>query len=68
MMQMSNLIPQINDIVFAWQVPNDIFRDFNSIEKAWQERQDRKIPINPEHTVIMEFPDGFAWYDLHVAY
>ena len=60
-------INEIQEYRFSsYELPSEIFREFEEIEREWQENIKDLIPYNNE-SVIMDFGDGFAWYDLENA-
>ena len=74
---MSLNIPEIQNYVFAKQKPAELFNTFSNIEKQAQSKmgddagaeemfkQNRLIEQKENDDVIIRFPDGFAWLDLH---
>jgi hypothetical protein len=60
-------IPQINQITWGSQMPNDLLQEFRKIESEWISRRSSVVNAeNPEEiTTVLEFPDGSAWFNLN---
>lgn len=61
-------IQDINTFKFAWQSPQEVINAFQESESEWKENQSRVIPANEDHEVVIDFKDGFRWYNLNKAY
>lgn len=59
-------IPAIQNYVFQ---PNDRFTDieddFREFEKEWQESRAGYVEGEDTDEIVIKFPDGFAWVNLH---
>ncbi len=58
-------IPEIQSHVFQTESPRQLFDLFARFEAAWRQRvEEEKSLITPEtgDEVLIEFPDGFAWW------
>lgn len=60
-------IDAIKSYEFQWQSPNEIIDDFFEYESIWKETREDYIE-DDEAELIMDFGDGFGWYDLQKAY
>lgn len=61
-------ISGIQQYAFAWQTPSEIYDAFNEMESDWREDQDRTVPHDQNADVVIDFGDGYAWYNLNKAY
>ncbi len=61
-------INNIQRYVFDAQSPDEIMNAFKQAEDDWKEDQDRTVPEDPDSEVVMDFGDGYAWYNLNKAY
>lgn len=63
-------IPEIQQVQFTTQSPDKILIELEKAENAYKERAGIKRFLSPgkDEEIIMEFPDGFAWFDLHKPY
>lgn len=69
-------LPKMDQIVWDKQTPEQLLGEMSEVEKEWQESvSDEKRALiatekgdydSPE--VIIQFPDGFAWWNLNVPY
>jgi len=59
----------IEVLPFGFEQPGDIYAKMDEIEEEWSEQQNQWIDMSTHHhdnaELIMEFPDGFAWWDLN---
>jgi len=63
---MSLGLPAIDDYVFTWQTPEQIFRDFQVIEQEWQKKLQELVPIERDEVeTVIKFPDGSEWINLN---
>lgn len=60
-MSMAEVIPQVQNIVFEWQTPYQLFNVMHEQEKVWREKRKGAIKHNDEDEVYIQFTDGFAW-------
>ena len=61
-------IANIQRYVWDNQRPDQIIDAFKQAEDDWREDQDRTVPEDPDAEVVMDFGDGYAWYNLNKAY
>jgi hypothetical protein len=62
---MSLPIPEIQNYVFRVESPRQLFELFAAYETAWRQRMEEEkslIAPEPEDEILIEFPDGFAWW------
>ena len=68
------VIQKIKDYSFQWQTPEQVLNDFHRFEDEYRAKTaggiDPKVLIRPdqmeeEATNILEFPDGWVWWDLN---
>jgi hypothetical protein len=69
--------PKIQNFVFAKQIPSEILKLFEKYENEWKSsanddagaeemfKNNRLIPQYDNDDIILKFPDGFVWIDLH---
>lgn len=50
------------------QTPEQILGDLTQAYDEWKETNDRHVPENEYAEVIIDFGDGFAWYELPDSY
>lgn len=62
-------IPKIQDYIFEWQSPTDVFQYFEAAEDEWKEFSKGTIPYDADdqYTTIKEYDDGKVWLNLHRA-
>ena len=60
-------IDGIDKIVFGWQTPREILETMVQLEKQWQEKQRFELNPGEDHDLIMEFKDGWGWWNLNTA-
>ena len=60
-------IPEIQNFRFERQNPYDILRHFEELEDEWKEKGGDQLVSYNDEPVVMDFGDGFAWYDLETA-
>lgn len=58
-------LPKINQIVWGYQTPELLIREFSEIEKEWQKQVKGMIGQQEGIDKIIEFPDGSAWFNLN---
>lgn len=61
-------VPEIQQYKYAWQTPNSVLLDFETSEEEWKENQHRNVDPDDEADVVIDFKDGFRWYNLNKAY
>lgn len=61
-------IAGIKQYVFGWQPAQEVYDDFQQLEKDWKDDQNRTVPVDDSHDVVIDFGDGYAWYNLDTAY
>lgn len=62
-------IPAIQNKVFTFEGPETILEQFHEIEDEWKAEQDDAFQEDdPGVEPIIEFKNGFAWYNLNKAY
>lgn len=59
-------IPEIYEMEFTTQRPSEVVRYFGELEEEWKNQQLRSVFYGGE-PVIMDFGNGWAWYDLENA-
>jgi hypothetical protein len=67
---LADMVPEINSYVFNNQTPSEVYNDLREIEERWQEEQKEKNNIlqkKEEHSILISFPDGSAWFNLNTA-
>ena len=67
-----NFIPEMAEVSFTGRTYLNVERVLNDIENKWKERQTRVInydndPKSENYEVLIRFPDGSQWVNLHVA-
>lgn len=69
-----NLITKIRNYSFQYQTPEQVLSDFSRFEDEYRSKTsgglDPKVLIRPDQfekgaKKILEFPDGYAWWDLN---
>ncbi len=61
----------IDSVIWDKQSPTALLIEFKDAEEEWQENQEQWIDMDVDNTdaeLIMEFPDGFAWWNLNKPY
>jgi hypothetical protein len=61
-------IDEIQEFRFRNQSPEAVFSYFGELESIWKKTTERMIPIEKVADTtekIIDFGDGFAWYDVH---
>ena len=58
-------IQGIKDIVWEKQMPDDLLEQFHELENEWQETLKRAVRLQPSDEKIIDFKNGWAWWDLH---
>ena len=65
-------IQQIQEIKWTTQSPNELISEFKEYENEWKEssntRNQIKYNAGNEPTKIIDFYNGFAWFDLEKSY
>lgn len=61
-------IAGVQQYTFGWQTASKIYDDFKQLEEDWREDQERTVEPDPEAEVVIDFGDGYAWYNLNKAY
>jgi hypothetical protein len=64
-------IPAIDDFRFEGQSPDEVYTHFSNIERDWNRKMQGLIPVesvDDDVKNIMDFGDGYAWYDLGKAF
>lgn len=65
-------IDKIARTTFTWQTPDEILRDFGAYEREWQDNRGREMDHAEDFygnaEMIMDFGDGFAWWNLNEEY
>ena len=61
-------IPAIQNLTWQFQLPSQLLEEFEQLEQDWREDQDRTVEADPEAEVVIDFGDGYAWYNLNKAY
>lgn len=59
-------IPEIQDYDYEGKPAPKVIHDFRELEQEWQEEREGQIHYDDE-PVLIDFGDGFAWYDLEDA-
>ena len=61
-------IEPIQKIVWDRQSPQELLNEFREAEHEWRETSDSRNTLayqeGDEPTVVLQFPDGYAWFDL----
>lgn len=60
-------IPQIQNYQFTYQTYDFINSEFMEFEEEWRKQRKQTVRYKDEHEVIIDFGDGFAWYNLGVS-
>lgn len=73
-MSMMDRIPELDRVVWQYQTLEQLFDQFEEIEKRWQEQaadDKRRLPKTEDDysnaKKIIDFGDGFAWWNLGVS-
>jgi hypothetical protein len=61
-------IAAIGNYIFAFEMPQVILDNFEKAEQEWKDDQDRTVPQDPDAEVVIDFGDGYAWYNLNKAH
>jgi hypothetical protein len=65
-------IPKIQGVVWGKQSPQGLLQEFKEFEDFWKETSNQRNLIayqeGDEPTKILEFPDGYVWFDLKQPY
>ncbi len=64
-------IPEIQNYVFKYDIPDEIIKKFADIEKKWQESRQGLIAQNhaeEDASIVLTFPNGYSWWLLDKAY
>ena len=62
-------IPAIQEFRFTNQVPSEVLDYFIELEHEWKKGREGLIPMGKEEIEkVIDFGDGFAWYNLDRAY
>lgn len=61
-------IDQIQNVIWGKQSPQQLLSEFKKYEDDWKETSDQRNLLSynegEEPTKIIQFPDGYAWFDL----
>lgn len=61
-------IEEIDNYDYGYKLPSQVLEDFRKFELAWAENQRRVLDVEEDldrgATVILEFEDGWKWFDL----
>lgn len=60
-------IHAIDTHVFGWELPYQLFTEFDDIEEEWKKLRRRFIEDNDEEE-FLDVGDGFVWFDLERPY
>lgn len=60
-------IQEITGTQFAWQMPSQVMQTFGEAEAEWKENQKRVVDAEDEHEVVIDFKDGYKWFNLNRA-
>lgn len=58
-------IPAIQNHVFKMELPKELLRDFETVEKQWQQEAKKAVPHEEGFSFVIKFPDGWAWVNLN---
>ena len=65
-------IPDIQNMTFTNQNPEELIGVFNDVERDWKEKQNQILNYPAEEeaafTTLIKFPDGKVWINLNKAY
>ena len=61
-------IAAIRNHIFSFEMPQILLDLFEKAEEEWREDQDRTVEADPNAEVVIDFGDGYAWYNLNKAY
>lgn len=65
-------IHPIQSVVWGKQSPQELLADFREMEADWRETSNERnlidYPEGDEPKMILQFPDGYAWFDLETPY
>jgi len=58
-------LPKINDYVFDWQLPHELFSDLKALEDDYLETIGSYIPFDQaeDYPVLIDFKDGYVWFN-----
>lgn len=60
--------PQIRQVVWGTQSPRGLLDEFKALEEEWKNSTDQHNLLHyragQEPRLVMQFPDGYAWFDL----
>lgn len=62
-------IPAIQQIVWLKQTPQELLETFRLLETEWKENTEdesrlHRYEVGDEPKVVLQFPDGYAWFNL----
>jgi hypothetical protein len=61
-------INNIQNMIWDTQTPDEIVATFKELEDDWREDQDRTVPEDEDAEIVIDFGDGYAWYNLNKPY
>lgn len=61
-------IPAIQNHTFQYELPQPLINQFNDVSKEWADDQERVVDLDEDAKIIMQFPDGVAWWNLQKPY
>ena len=65
---MSLPIPEIHTYRYKFQSFNEVLEDFSELEHNWiLASRSPEVDREDDHTLVMSFPDGMAWWNLNKA-
>lgn len=64
-MGLANNIPALNNIVFDRQPVLALLDQMEKIEDEWKKTRDEQVHAEESDEIVLSFPDGFAWINLH---
>lgn len=61
-------VAAIQNHTFQYELPNALFDEFEKAAEEWASDQKRVVDLDEDAEIVMEFPDGVAWWNLQKPY
>ena len=61
-------VADIQQLVFGWQTPPQLIAQMQKFEKEWADDRNRMIEPDEDAEIVIDFGDGYAWWDLQKAH